>query len=280
VKADGLAAGKGVVVASSGEEAAAAVRSLEGLGSASSTLVLEERLSGEEVSVIALCDGERYVLLPPAQDHKQLLDGDRGPNTGGMGVFAPALLDADALGDVGKKVIAPTLAELSRRGIPFRGAMFAGLMMTAEGPKVIEYNCRFGDPETEVQLLLLEEDLLSILADCARGTLKERPLRIRPGAAVTVVMAAHGYPVAPRKGDPIAGLPGPSDGLHVFHAGTAREGEALVTAGGRVLAVSAYAPALGAAREKVYAAVARISFSGAQFRSDIGARPSVAAGPK
>ncbi|HYX91334.1 MAG TPA: phosphoribosylamine--glycine ligase, partial [Myxococcaceae bacterium] len=208
VKADGLAAGKGVVVATSAEEAAQAVRELSASPSGQ-RLVLEETLEGEEVSVIALCDGERYVLLPPARDHKRVGEGDTGPNTGGMGAFAPAgSLDAAGLDEVGRAVIAPTLAELARRGHPFRGALYAGLMLTPEGVRVLEFNCRFGDPETQVLMLALEEDLLPLLDACARGRLEPRRLQVAMGLAVGVVLAAENYPRAPRLGDPIEGIDG------------------------------------------------------------------------
>jgi phosphoribosylamine--glycine ligase len=268
VKADGLAAGKGVVVADSGAEAAEACRSLGALP-AGKTLLLEERLSGPELSVIALCDGERFVLLSPAQDHKRLRDGDQGPNTGGMGAYAPArLLSDEALNDIGVTVIAPTLRELARRGSPFRGALYAGLMLTPSGPKVLEFNARLGDPETQPLLLQLDEDLVPLLRDCARGNLVARPLRFASGSTVAVVVAAHGYPESPRGGDVIEGL-GDSKAL-VFHAGTKRVGASIVTAGGRVLTVCARGESFDDARAKAYAGVAAIRFAGMQFRTDIG----------
>ncbi|MBI3181386.1 MAG: phosphoribosylamine--glycine ligase [Myxococcales bacterium] len=273
VKADGLAAGKGVVVAKGADEAEAAVRSLAALGPAGKRLLLEELLEGEEVSVIALCDGERYVLLPPAQDHKRVGDGDTGPNTGGMGAYSPVpFLDEAALRWTGEHVIGPTLSELSRRGTPFRGALYAGLMLTRGGPRVLEFNCRFGDPETQVLVLQLEEDLLPLLDECARGRLEPRPLRFRPGASVGVVLAAAGYPGAPRTGDPIEGLEEVGPKVRVFHGGTRREGVRLVTAGGRVLTVCASGQSLAAARERAYSGVARIRFPGSHHRRDIGAR--------
>jgi phosphoribosylamine--glycine ligase len=267
VKADGLAAGKGVVVADSGEEAAAACRSLGALP-AGQTLLLEERLSGPELSVIALCDGERFVLLSPAQDHKRLRDGDQGPNTGGMGAYAPARLLSDAaLAQLGDSVIAPTLRELARRGTPFRGALYAGLMLTPAGPKVLEFNARLGDPETQPLLMQLDEDLAPLLRDCARGSLVARPLRFSAGSTVAVVLAAHGYPEAPRTGDVIWGLGAP----FVFHAGTKRVGDEIVTSGGRVLTVCAQGATFDEARAKAYASVEAIRFEGMQFRTDIGA---------
>jgi phosphoribosylamine---glycine ligase len=279
VKADGLAAGKGVVVARSAEEAVAGVRQLSALGAAGRTLVLEELMEGEEVSVIALCDGERFALLPPAQDHKRIFDDDQGPNTGGMGAYCPTpFLDRAGVEEVGRTVIAPTLRELARRGHPFRGALYAGLMLTARGVRVVEFNCRFGDPETQVQLMQLDEDLLPLLDACARGALEARPLQWSAGAAIGVVLAARGYPGTPAAGDPVEGLPQvgerqrPSPDAAVFHAGTKVEGGALLTAGGRVLTVCARAASLTLARERAYAEVARIRFDGMQYRRDIGAR--------
>jgi len=273
VKADGLAAGKGVIVARGADEAVAAVRSLAALGEAGRTLVLEEVLEGQEVSVIALCDGERYVLLPPAQDHKRLLDGDQGPNTGGMGAYCPApVLDAAALRRVGEEVIAPVLRTMAARGTPFRGALYAGLMVGREGPAVLEFNARFGDPEAQVQVLSLDEDLLPWLEACAKGTLSPRPLSLRPGASVGVVLASPGYPSAPLIGSRISGADRIGGSCVVFHAGTASRDGALVTAGGRVLTVCAGGPSLAEARANVYGAVSRISFEGMQFRRDIAAR--------
>jgi phosphoribosylamine--glycine ligase len=272
VKADGLAAGKGVVVAGGPEEAGSAVRELAKLP-AGRRLLLEERLEGEEVSVIALCDGERYRLLPPARDHKRVGEGDTGPNTGGMGAFAPAgSLDAAGLEEVGRKVIARTLAELARRGHPFRGALYAGLMLTPEGPRVLEFNCRFGDPETQVLMLALDDDLLPLLDACARGTLERGPLRVAPGLAVGVVVAAENYPQAPRLGDAIEGLDAVPSGVEVFHAGTRIDGGRLVTAGGRVLTVCARRDTAAGARAAAFDGVGRIRFRGMHFRRDIAAR--------
>ena len=273
VKADGLAAGKGVVVATSAEEAAQAVRELSASPSGQ-RLVLEETLEGEEVSVIALCDGARYVLLPPARDHKRVGEGDTGPNTGGMGAFAPAgSLDAARLDEVGRAVIAPTLVELARRGHPFRGALYAGLMLTPEGLRVLEFNCRFGDPETQVLMLALDEDLLPLLDACARGRLEPRRLRVAMGLAVGVVLAAENYPRAPRLGDPIEGIDGAPEDVQIFHAGTRSEGGGrLVTAGGRVLTVCARRDTAAQARAAAFECVARIRFRGMHYRRDVAAR--------
>ncbi len=273
VKADGLAAGKGVVVADSAEQAVQAVRELSRLGPAGASLVLEDVLEGEEVSVIALADGERYVLLPPAQDHKRLLDGDLGPNTGGMGAVCPVpLLDAGHLEAVGASVIAPVLREMARRGHAFRGALYAGLMLTNAGPRVLEFNARFGDPEAQVLVLQLAEDLLPLLYACATGTLRPRPLLVAAGATVAVVLASAGYPEHPRTGIPISGADRVVEGSHLFHAATAMAEGRLVTAGGRVFTVCAQGPSLAEARAKAYQAAAGIHFEGMQLRHDIGER--------
>ena len=273
VKADGLAAGKGVVVARDGAEAVAAIRDLRRLGAAASRLLIEERLEGEEVSVMALCDGERYLLLPPVQDHKRALDGDLGPNTGGMGAYTPApFLTAAQLEGVGTEIIRPTLDELNRRGCPFRGALYAGLMLTRSGPKVLEFNCRFGDPETQVLMMQIDEDLLELFLQCAQGKLGRVEIRVRSGASVGVVIAAEGYPQTPATGDEIAGISDAESLGQVFHAATRLEGGRLVTSGGRVLTVCARGASIAEARSKAYAAVARVQFRGMHYRRDIGAR--------
>jgi phosphoribosylamine--glycine ligase len=258
----------------SGAEAAAAVDALVGgLGAQAGTLLFEERLEGEEVSVIALCDGERYTLLPFAQDFKRLRDGDIGPNTGGMGAYGPALAADPRLEGIGERVIAPTLRAMAARGTPFVGALYAGLMLTAEGVRVLEFNARLGDPECQVLMLLIEEDLLPWLSAAAGGRLPSHALRTRPGAALGVVLAAPGYPESPKRGGTIEGIAAAeAQGARVFHAGTERRGGALVTAGGRVLTVCAYAPTMGEARRQAYAALRQVRFPGAQFRGDIGPR--------
>jgi phosphoribosylamine--glycine ligase len=278
VKADGLAAGKGVIVAPDVASAREAVRAVGAMGAASQQLVLEELMEGEEVSLIALCDGERYALMPTAQDHKRVGEDDTGPNTGGMGAYAPVpFLSAPQLQQVGETIIAPMLATMRRRGAPFRGALYAGLMLTRAGPRVVEFNARFGDPETQVLLLQLEEDLLPLLDACARGALQARPLRMHPGASVAVVMAAQGYPEAPRRGQRIEGLElegldAVAEDAQVFFAGVEeREGRRL-TAGGRVLTVCARGRDLEQARERAYAAAARVHFEGAHLRRSVGAR--------
>ena len=275
VKADGLAAGKGVTVAESMAEAEAAVREAFAgrFGEAGAALVLEERLSGPEVSVFALTDGRTMVVLPPAQDHKRIGEGDTGPNTGGMGAYAPApLLDAAGLERVRREVLEPTLAALRQRGIDYRGVIYAGLMLTAAGPKVIEFNCRFGDPECETLMPLLGPELAAVLAACARGRLAEAPaLTVAPGCSACVVAAAAGYPGAVRQGDPIDTAITAGDHLQLFHAGTRRAPDGTtVTAGGRVLAMVAQADSFDAAFARAYDGLAQVRFEGITYRRDIG----------
>jgi phosphoribosylamine---glycine ligase len=276
VKADGLAAGKGVTVADSHDEARNAIREIfagrfgDGEGA---SLVLEERTYGPEVSVFALCDGERLVLLPPAQDHKRIGEGDTGPNTGGMGAYAPApLLDAAGLQAVRRSVLEPTLAALRSRGIDYRGVIYAGLMLTDAGPSVIEFNCRFGDPECETLMPLLGPELAAVLLACARGRLDlAPPLSIQPGCSACVIAAAQGYPGEIRRDDPISSRLQPSDCLQLFHAGSRRDihGRCL-SSGGRVLAVVAQAHDFDSAFERAYAGLEQVHFEGMTYRRDIG----------
>jgi len=280
VKADGLCAGKGVVVASSKDEAKQAVRAMlvgKIFGDAGTRVVIEERLTGREVSMMALCDGTRFVLLASAEDHKAVLDGDRGPNTGGMGAYSPSpLVDAALTEDIARKIFAPLVAAMAEQGRPFRGLLYGGLMLTPAGPMVIEWNCRFGDPETQAVLPRLGEDLLPWLLDAASGQLPLRSPDWLPGVSVCVVLAAEGYPGKVRTGDAISGLS--SDGqladgdLLVFHAGSKREARKLVTGGGRVLGVTAVGGNLEEARSRVYAGIERIAWPGMHFRKDIGLR--------
>ena len=275
VKADGLAAGKGVTVADTIEQAEQAIREAFAgrFGSAGSHLVLEERLQGPEVSVFALCDGERMVLLPPAQDHKRLKDGDRGPNTGGMGAYAPApLLDAEGLEEVRRIVLEPTLKALRQRGIDYRGVIYAGLMITADGPQVIEFNCRFGDPECQTLMPLLGPELGAVLQACALGRLDLAPqLSIAERCSACVVAAAEGYPEAPRKGDAIRIDLAPSPNHQLFHAGTRRDSSGeLLTAGGRVLAVVAQGDDFDAAFAGAYNGLNQLDYAGITYRQDIG----------
>ena len=281
VKADGLCAGKGVVVTSSHAEAKAAVRAMlsdRQFGAAGARVVIEERLTGREVSMMALADGERFVLLASAEDHKQVGDGDRGPNTGGMGAYSPSpLVDERLQARIAETIFAPTVKAMAAAGRPFRGLLYGGLMLTPDrGPMVIEWNCRFGDPETQAVLLRLEEDLVPWLVAAADGELPERAPAWNPGVSLCVVMAAAGYPGQVRSGDAIEGLradgQGERGGATVFHAGTKVHEGRFVTAGGRVLGVSAVDRDLDAARAKVYQAVAGIRWAGVHYRKDIGQR--------
>jgi phosphoribosylamine--glycine ligase len=277
VKTDGLAAGKGVVVTESLAEARDAVRAYlsgDAFGDAGRTLVVEEGMSGPELSLLVLCDGRSAVPLPPAQDFKRAGDGDTGPNTGGIGAYSPvALAGPQVVDDVMRTAVRPTLDELARRDVEFRGVLYAGLMLTPEGPKVLEYNVRFGDPESQVVVPRLASDLLAHCLESASGSLRTE-VTVGPEACVTVVLCAEGYPAAPRTGDPIEGLASAEalPGVVVFHAGTAldRTGR-LVTAGGRVLAVTATAPRLADARARAYEAAAHITWPGLHYRRDIAA---------
>jgi phosphoribosylamine--glycine ligase len=288
VKADGLAAGKGVVVSSSKDEAKSAARAMmadRAFGAAGARVVIEERLTGREVSMMALCDGERLALLATSEDHKAVGDGDVGPNTGGMGTYSPSPLVDDALrARIVETIFVPTVRALGADGRPFRGLLYGGLMLTPDrGPMVIEWNCRFGDPETQSVIARMEDDLYPWLAGAARGQLPEGEPRFFDGASVCVVLAAHGYPGKVRTGDAITGFPLHSDhdGVLAFHAGTRLDGEQLVTAGGRVLGVTARARTFIEARARAYSAVADIHFEGMHYRRDIGTRgaPSAVAKP-
>jgi len=277
VKADGLAAGKGVVVATTLEEAERAIRSMfaGAFGGAGAEVVVEDYLDGEELSFFALCDGTRAVAFGGAQDHKRVGDGDTGPNTGGMGAYSPPPLLTPALSErVMREIVAPTVAGMAKRGAPFRGVLFAGLMVGADGPKLIEYNVRFGDPEAEAILARLDDDLLAFLAGCARGSLPDRPPRFSNEAALTVVMAARGYPGTPVRGTPIRGIEhaARAPGVSILHAGTRLDGETLVADGGRVLAVTARGCDVAEAQARAYAAVDRIDWPDGFCRRDIGWR--------
>ncbi|WP_369778376.1 phosphoribosylamine--glycine ligase [Streptomyces sp. R33] len=271
VKDDGLAAGKGVVVTD--DLAAARAHAL-----GCDRVVIEEYLDGPEVSLFAITDGVTVLPLQPAQDFKRALDGDEGPNTGGMGAYSPLpWADPKLVDEVMETVLQPTVDELRHRGTPFSGLLYAGLAITSRGVRVIEFNARFGDPETQVVLARLRTPLASVLLNAANGTLDaEPPLRWREDAAVTVVIASHNYPETPRTGDPIEGLAevAAEDGpdAYVLHAGTRREGDAVVSAGGRVLSVTATGSDLAQARAKAYKAVARIRLDGSQHRTDIAAK--------
>ncbi|ADR36147.1 phosphoribosylamine--glycine ligase [Oceanithermus profundus DSM 14977] len=273
VKASGLAAGKGVLVTDDYEEARAFVQGLFAgrFGAAGRRVVIEAYLEGPELSVFAVAAGERFVLLPPARDYKRIYEGGLGPNTGGMGALAPVALPPGLLEEVGRTVIAPTLAALAARGAPYLGVLYAGLKLTPAGPKVLEFNARFGDPETQAVLPLLQSDLYRLLMDAVEGRPDAAPLR-SAGAALAVVLAAPGYPGAYPKGLPVEGLEQAEalPGVHVFHAGTERAGGRVVTAGGRVLAVVGRADTPEQARTRAYAAVRRVHFEGMHYRRDIG----------
>ena len=271
IKADGLAAGKGVFVCRTDAEVEAAWPRAQALGD---RVVVEELLEGQEVSLFALCDGAAAVALPAAQDAKRLRDGDEGPNTGGMGAYAPLpFLSARYRYELVDAVHGPVLDELAKRGSPFVGLLYAGLMLTEDGARTLEFNCRFGDPETQAILPLLEGDLLDALAGAARGDLAGASVDLADGAAATVVLAAPGYPDAPEVGSALSGIEeAEAAGGLVFHAGTALRDGALLSAGGRVLNVTAVGPSLSDAREQAYAALDHIRLDGAQFRTDIGAR--------
>lgn len=274
VKTAGLAAGKGAIVCDDPAEALLAAERMlveDAFGPAGRTIVVEERLEGRETSVMAIVDGHTLYMLDPAQDYKRLEDGGRGPNTGGMGAYCPArVIDDDAMNLVETQIFVPTLDALLREDVRFRGVLYAGLMLTAAGPKVLEFNCRFGDPETQVQLPRLRSDLLEVLAATVRGELEQVELDWDPRAAVCVVMASGGYPGAYEKDKTVLGLPDHADDLFVYHAGTRLVGNRVVTSGGRVLGVTALGADVEAARRRAYSAVERIQFEGACFRSDIG----------
>ena len=272
IKADGLASGKGVIVCRSGKEAVAALEEIQRFGSAAKRILLEDLLEGPEVSLFALCDGERIAMLPSSQDHKRLETGDLGPNTGGMGAVAPCSLIPEEEGEaLGRDLILPVVAELARRGTPFRGVLYAGLMITADGPKVLEFNARFGDPECQVLMALWDEDILPWLQGAASGRLPVgRPVGAT-GAACCVVLASPGYPFAPESGIEIPEPAIDPPGIVVFHAGTERDaGGVLRTRGGRVLGITGIAKEAHIARARAYEAVERWRFEGALVREDIG----------
>jgi len=275
IKADGLAAGKGVVIAAAEAQAREALTDmLERQVFGRTDVVVEELLEGEELSLLALCDGERAVPLAPAQDYKRIFDGDEGPNTGGMGAYSPVPgVGVQRVRELAALVHQPIVDELARRGSPFHGVLYAGLMMTADGPRVLEYNVRFGDPETQAVLPRLRSDLLELLLRATRpGGLKDAQVEWDARWAVTLVLASAGYPATSSSGDVIAGLDPAPRGVEVTHAGTARAGGEIVTAGGRVLNVTALGDTPAAARDAAYAAADQITFDGRQLRTDIARR--------
>ena len=278
VKADGLAAGKGALVCHTLDEADSALRLMleEGaFGGAGRIVVVEEFMEGEEASFFVVTDGTSALPFQAAQDHKTIFDGDRGPNTGGMGAYSPApVMDAVTERRVMDEIVTPTITAMAKEGAPYAGVLFVGLMITKDGPRVVEFNCRFGDPECQAILPRLNEDVLPVFDAVARGRGLPVSLRWRAETSVCVVMASRGYPAAPKVGDPISGLDdaGGLPGVNVFHAGTARRGGSLVTAGGRVLGIQALGPDIRSAIARAYEAVDRIRFDGMQWRSDIGRR--------
>jgi phosphoribosylamine---glycine ligase len=277
VKADGLASGKGVVVATTLAEAEAALRAMfdGAFGAAGAEVVIEEALEGEEISFFALCDGSHAVPFGSAQDHKRVGDGDTGPNTGGMGAYSPApIVTEDMSARIMREIVGPTLDGMRARGAPFRGVLFAGLMIGRDGPKLIEYNVRFGDPEAEVLLTRFQGDLLDYLLGCAQGQLPNTPPLFADNAALTVVFAARGYPASPMKGTEIRGLDRAAamPGVTIHHAGTRRDGDRLLADGGRVLAVTALGRTTSEAQRNAYAAVGAIDWPEGFYRRDIGWR--------
>ncbi|KKM10399.1 phosphoribosylamine--glycine ligase [Clostridiales bacterium PH28_bin88] len=276
VKADGLAAGKGVTVAMTVDEALAAVETIMedlAFGAAGERVVIEEYLEGEEVSVLAFTDGETVVPMASAQDHKRVFDGDQGPNTGGMGAYSPAPVYTDQLHEqVIREILVPTVRGMAAEGRPYRGVLYAGLMVTKDGPKVLEYNARFGDPETQPILMRLETDLVEIIESILAGRLAGQPVRWKDEAAVCVVLASGGYPGDYQKGKVITGLDQVPAGVEVFHAGTALKDGQVVTAGGRVLGVTALGATIREAINTAYEAIKPIHFEGMHYRTDIGGK--------
>ena len=278
IKADGLAAGKGAMVCATLPEADAAIRLCldeDAFGAAGRTVVVEEFMTGEEASFFVITDGASALPLPAAQDHKAIFDDDRGPNTGGMGAYTPApVMDEAMTGRVMEEIVTPTLAAMAKEGAPYAGVLFVGLMIGPDGPRVVEFNCRFGDPECQAILPRLDEDILPVFEAVASGRGLPASLRWRREASVCVVLASPGYPGTPRAGLPIEGVEAAAalPGVNVFHAGTALRDGALLTAGGRVLGVQTLGGDIRAALERAYDAVGRIRFEGMQFRHDIGRR--------
>ena len=276
VKADGLAAGKGVFVCDNEAEAADAIGQImndKRFGASGDRIIIEERLEGQEVSLLAFTDGTTVLAMEAAQDHKAVWDGDAGPNTGGMGAYSPAPIFTDELKQqVMAQVMVPAVDGMRKDGIPYQGVLYAGLMITPEGPKTLEFNARFGDPETQPLMMRLESDIVPVMEACADGTLDQCSLAWKPGTAVCVVMASEGYPGSYDKGRPIRGVDRADSlpGVTVFHAGTQQTGDSLVTSGGRVLGVTALGGNVQMAMVKAYQAVGKIQWEGAHYRKDIG----------
>lgn len=277
VKADGLAAGKGVIICMTREEADKAIEDMltdHAFGDASATIVIEEYMVGPEVSVLAFADGKTVLPMVSAQDHKRIFDGDKGPNTGGMGAYSPAPVYTEALSaEVNKTIIEPTIAAMAAEGTPFTGILYTGLMLTEKGPRVLEYNVRFGDPETQPIMVRMKSDIVELFQACVDGKLDEAALEWHDEAAVCVIMASGGYPASSEKGVPIHGLDDiAAEEAIVFHSGTAEKDGEIVTNGGRVLGVTAKDATIKGAIDKAYAAVEKINFDHMQFRRDIGTR--------
>ena len=277
IKADGLAAGKGVVVAMTLDEAHAAIDMMlleAGMGAAGARVVIEEFMAGEEASFIVLADGKNALALATSQDHKRLKDGDAGPNTGGMGAYSPApVVTPQIHAKIMREIIHPTLAGMIAEGTPYTGFLYAGLMIDAAGnPRVVEFNCRMGDPETQPILMRLKSDLVELIDAALKGALDTAEAEWDRRIALGVVLAAEGYPASPRKGDAITGLPAESDDAHVFHAGTVQRGDQVLTSGGRVLCVTALSDNVRTAQTRAYDIADRIQFAGKQYRRDIGHR--------
>ena len=274
IKADGLASGKGVIIAQSEEEAIDTVKDmLEGhtFSGAGRSVVIEEFMEGEEASMLCFCDGTNVVPMISAQDHKRIFDFDKGPNTGGMGAYAPApVMTKEMCEEVNVRILRPIVAAMKKEGYPFKGCLYAGLMITSEGPKVVEFNCRFGDPETEAVLPLFDGDLARVMLDCVHGTLSDEAVVWKKACAVDVVLASEGYPASHSSGEVISGIEdAKKTGCLVFHAGTVKKNGEYVVNGGRVLNVVALADTLAEAKAKAYEGVSRISWRGMQYRHDI-----------
>lgn len=280
IKADGLASGKGVLLPETPAEAAAAIQKImveRAFGEAGSKVLIEQCLTGEEVSVMAFADGRNFSTMVAARDHKRIYDDDRGPNTGGMGAYAPTrIIDDEIMEVIARTIMEPTIEGMLREGCPFSGCLYAGLMMTDDGPRVLEFNCRFGDPETQVVLPLLRSDLVEIMVACTDGELDLERIEWSDEIAVCVILASRGYPGKYDKGLPVSGLDAVTGSeTHVFHAGTAREGGQIVTAGGRVLGITSLAGSYERAVAQAYEVVDKVRFKGMQYRSDIGYKAGV-----
>jgi phosphoribosylamine--glycine ligase len=275
LKADGLAAGKGVLICHSRHGAYQGIEDImvsRRFGEAGKRLVIEDFMVGEEASILAITDGEQFLVLPPAQDHKAIFEDDKGPNTGGMGAYAPAPVVHDTLlGQIRERIIEPAIRGMQAENRPYRGVLYAGLMITQQGPKVVEFNCRFGDPEIQAILPLLKTDIVDLMMEVVERRLKPGEPEISPDSCICVVMSSGGYPGSYQKGKPILGLDQVRD-VHVFHAGTKREGDRILTDGGRVLGVTSTGKTFEEARKKVYRAIGEITFDGAYYRKDIGHR--------